>query len=130
MVLQTNPPQEADEMLTKTRATIIALIASAGFATAAIAPAVSSAQKIETGAHAATCEVRRLTYELWDELQENAAANGQWDLVSYYAEQEKDARDAATSEGCSWPTAAVVHPVKVSPTIVKPIALKPAARQG
>src|ERR1700743_1763161 len=108
-------------MLTKTRATIIALITSAGFATATIAPAVSSAQKIETGTHAATCEVRRLTYELWDELQENAASNGQWDLASYYAEQETAARNAASQEGCTCPTAAVVHPVKVPPTAVKPI---------
>jgi hypothetical protein len=117
-------------MLTKTRATIIALIASAGFATAAIAPAVSSAQKIESGAHAATCEVRRLTYELLDELQEQAASNGQWDLAAYYAEEENAARKAASQEGCLWPTAAVVHPVKVPPTVVKPIALKPVLRQG
>jgi hypothetical protein len=114
-------------MLTKTRATIIALIASAGFATAAIAPAVSSAQKIEGGAHAATCEVYRLTYELWDELQQNAFENGQEDLAAYYAEQEKTAKDAATKEGCSWPTAAVAKTVKVPTTIVKPIARKPVA---
>jgi hypothetical protein len=116
-------------MLTKTRATIIALIASAGFATAAIAPAVSSAQKIETGTHAATCEVRRLTYELWDELQQNAFENGQDDLAAYYAEQEKAARDAATSEGCSWPSAAVAKTVKVPVAVIKPIAHKPVARK-
>jgi hypothetical protein len=130
MVLQTNPPQEATEMLTKTRATIIALIASAGFATAAITPAVSSAQKIESGAHAATCEVRRLTFELYDELQERAAANGQWDLAAYYAEEETAARDAATQEGCRWPQTAIVHPVKVPVAVIKPIALKPLVRQG
>jgi hypothetical protein len=128
MVLQTNSPQEADEMLTKTRTTIIALIASASFAPAAIAPAVSSAQKIDTGSHAATCEVYRLTYELWDELHENAAANGQYDLAAYYAEQETAARDAATAEGCSWPSAALAKTVKLPATIVKPIALKPVHR--
>jgi hypothetical protein len=114
-------------MFTKTRATIIALIASAGFATAAIAPAVSSAQKIETGTHAATCEVRRLTYELWDELQQTAFENGQYDLAAYYAEQEKAAKDAATSEGCSWPSAALAKTVKLPVSVVKPIALKPVS---
>jgi hypothetical protein len=116
-------------MLTKTRATIVALIASAGFATAAIAPAVSSAQKINTGGHAATCEVRRLTYELWDELQEKAFANGQDDLAAYYAEQETAARDAARSEGCSWPSAALAKVVKVPVAAIKPIARKSAASQ-
>ena len=114
-------------MLTKTRATIIALISSATFATAAIAPAISSAQKIDAGTHAATCEVYRLTYELWDELQENAAANGQADLAAYYAEQETAARDAATAEGCVWPSAAVVKAVKLPVSVIKPIALKSAA---
>jgi hypothetical protein len=117
-------------MLTKTRATIIVLIASAGFATAAVAPAVSSAQRLDPGTHAATCEVYRLTYELWDELQENAAANGQDDLAAYYAEQETAARDAARAEGCAWPSAALANTVKVSVTVVKPIALKSATRKG
>jgi hypothetical protein len=115
-------------MLTKTRATIIALIASAGFATAAIAPAISSAQKLDPGTHAATCEVYRLTYEMWDELQENAAANGQYDLAEYYAAQETAARDAATEEGCSWPSAAVAKTVKLPVTVVKAIALKPVSQ--
>lgn len=115
-------------MLTKTRATIIALVASAGFATAAVAPAVSSAQKIDSGTHAATCEVRRLTYELWDELQENAFANGQYDLAAYYAEQETAAKNAASAEGCSWPSAALAHVVKVPVAVIKPIARKPATR--
>ena len=115
-------------MLTKSRATITALIASASFATIAVAPAVSSAQKLDPGTHAATCEVYRLTYEMWDELQENADANGQYDLAAYYAEQETAARDAATAEGCAWPSAALAKVVKVPVTAIKPIALKPAAR--
>jgi hypothetical protein len=117
-------------MFTKSRATIIALIASAGFATAAIAPAVSSAQKIEGGAHAATCEVYRLTYELWDELQEKAFENGQEDLANYYAEQESIARSAATKEGCAWSSAMNVKVVKVPVAVIKPIALKPATSKG
>ena len=125
MVLQTNSPQEAKEMLTKTRATIIALIASASFASATIAPAVSSAQKLDPGTHAATCEVYRLTYEMWDELQENAAANGQYDLAEYYAAQETAARDAAKEEGCAWPSAMATKVVKVPVAVIKPIALKP-----
>jgi hypothetical protein len=117
-------------MLTKTRATITALIATASFATAAIVPAVSSAQKIEGGAHAATCEVRRLTYELWDELQEEAFEKGEYDLQAYYAEQESAARSAARAEGCSWSVAAVAKTVKVPVAVIKPIANKPAARKG
>jgi len=113
-------------MLSKTRATFIALIASASFATSVIAPAVSSAQKLDPGAHAATCEVYRLTYELWDELQQQADANGQEDLAAYYAEQETKARDAATAEGCRWPSAALVKTVKVPVKVVKPIVLKQA----
>jgi hypothetical protein len=116
-------------MLTKTRATIIALIASASFATAAIAPAVSSAQKIEGGAHTATCEVYRLTYELWDELQQNAFENEEEDLAAYYAEQETKARDAARAEGCRWSSAAVAKVVKVPTAVIKPIASK-QARKG
>ncbi len=115
-------------MITKTRATITALIASASFATAAIAPAVSSAQKLDPGTHAATCEVYRLTYEMWDELQENAAANGQYDLAEYYAGQETAARDAATEEGCSWPSATLAKTVKVPVAVIKPIAIKPVSQ--
>jgi hypothetical protein len=115
-------------MLTKTRTTIVAIVASASFATAAIAPAISSAQKLDPGTHAATCEVYRLTYELLDELQENAAANGQYDLAAYYAEKETAARNAATEEGCAWPSAELVKPVKVPVKVIKPIAAKPAAR--
>ncbi len=111
-------------MLTKTRATIIALIASATFATAAVAPAVSSAQKLDPGTHAATCEVYRLTYEMWDELQENAAANGQYDLAEYYAGRETEARDAATDEGCAWPSATLAKTVKVPVAVIKPVPLK------
>jgi hypothetical protein len=117
-------------MLTKSRTTIIALIASASFATAAIAPAVSSAQKIDSGTHAATCEVYRLTYELWDELQENASANGQEDLAAYYAEQETTARDAAKAEGCVWASAALAKTVKVPVGVVKSIGHKPATRKA
>jgi hypothetical protein len=117
-------------MLTKTRATIIALITAAGLAGTAIAPAVSSAQKIDTGTHAATCEVFRLTYELWDELQETALSKGQYDLAAYYAEQETIARNSATAEGCTWPAAEVVHVVKVPISVTKPISLKPAVGKG
>jgi len=39
------------------------------------------------------------------------------------------ARDAATEEGCSWPSAALAKTVKLPVTVVKPVALKPV-RQG
>jgi hypothetical protein len=120
-------------MLTKTRTTIIALIASASFATAAIAPSVSLAQKNESGTHAATCEVYRLTYELWNEVQQTAFENDEYDLADYYAEQGRAARDAATAAGCSWPAQAAIVKlpvtVKVPVSVVKPIAHKPALRK-
>ena len=46
MVLQTNSPQEATEMLTKTRTTIIALITASSFAAASVVPAISQAKPI------------------------------------------------------------------------------------
>jgi flagellar motility protein MotE (MotC chaperone) len=47
MVLQTNSPWEANEMLsTKTRNTVIALIAASGFAATSAVPAVSQAKPI------------------------------------------------------------------------------------
>jgi hypothetical protein len=44
MVLQTNSPKEANEMLTKTRTAIIALVAAGSFATATVAPTVAQAK--------------------------------------------------------------------------------------
>src|ERR1700694_2138854 len=46
MVLQTNSPQEATEMLTKTRTTIIALIAASSFAGASVGRGVSAGDTI------------------------------------------------------------------------------------
>jgi hypothetical protein len=117
-------------MLTKTRTAVIALITSAAFATAAVAPAVSSAQKLEPGPHAALCEVTRLSYELFDELQERAWANGQEALADYYAAEGKAARDEANAEGCGWPAQMALKVVvaKIPVAIaIKPIAFKPAA---
>ena len=117
-------------MLTKTRATIIALITSAGFASAAIAPAVSSAdQKLSPGTHAATCEVYRLTYELWNELQGRAEANGQSDLAEYYAGLKDTAAAAAKTENCAWSSVALPKTVTLPVTAIKPIGLKPAAQR-
>jgi len=117
-------------MLTKTRATIIALVASAGFASATLAPAASYGQKNESGNHAATCEVYRLTYELWDEAQQSAFENGEHDLAQYYAEQETAAKEAASEAGCSWPGALSPALVKLPVIVIKPVALKPALAQG
>jgi len=91
-------------MLTKTRTTIIALVASAGFATAAVVPAVSQAKAkpISAGAKAALCEVLRHSAERWHEAGEAAEAKGESDWAKYYYGQEEKAQGEAGNQGCVW----------------------------
>ena len=109
MVPSNQPFPRRIKMLTKTRATIIALVASAGFATAAVAPAVSSAQKIDSGTHAATCEVRRLTYELWMNSRKTRSPTGSMTSPPSTPNRRRpqrtpQARKAAAGPRPRWPT--------------------------
>ena len=91
-------------MLTKTRTTIIALVASASFATAAVVPAVSQARPkpISAGAKAALCEVLRHSAERSHEAGEAAEAKGENDWARYYYDQEEKAQGEAGNQGCVW----------------------------
>jgi hypothetical protein len=104
MVLQTNSPKEAKEMLTKTRTTLIALVASASFATAAVVPAVSQARAkvISAGTKAAQCEVLRHSAELSHKAAEAAEGKGESDWARYYYDQEEKAQGEAGNLGCLW----------------------------
>jgi hypothetical protein len=104
MVLQTNSPKEANKMLTKTRTTLIALVASASFATAAGVPAVSQARPKppSPGVKAAQCEVLRHSAERSHEAGEAAEAKGENDWAKYYYDQEEKAQGEAGNLGCVW----------------------------
>jgi hypothetical protein len=91
-------------MLTKTRTTIIALVASASFATAAVAPAVSQARPKPPsgGVKAAQCEVLRHSAERSHEAGEAAEGKGEGDWAKYYYDQEEKAQGEAGNLGCVW----------------------------
>jgi hypothetical protein len=104
MVLQTNFAQEANEMLSKTRTTIIALVATTSFAIAAVAPAVSQARAkpISAGTKAAQCEVLRHSAEISHKAGEAAEGKGESDWARYYYDQEEKAQGEAGNLGCLW----------------------------
>jgi hypothetical protein len=89
-------------MFSNTRTTIIAVIASAGLATAAVAPAVSQARAISPGTKAALCETLRLTQGLWLEAAEGADERGEPDLAAYYRSRADRAEGEAGNNGCVW----------------------------
>jgi hypothetical protein len=91
-------------MLSKTRTTIITLVASTSFAIAAVAPAVSQAKPkpISAGAKAAMCEVLRHSAEIAHEHGEAAEAKGESDWAKYYYDQEEKAQGEAGNQGCLW----------------------------
>jgi hypothetical protein len=91
-------------MLTKTRTTLIALVASVSFATAAVAPAVSQARPkpISAGAKAAQCEALRHSAERSHEAGEAAEGKGENDWAKYYYDQEEKAQGEAGNLGCVW----------------------------
>ncbi len=89
-------------MLSKTRTTIIALVASASLA--ALAPAVSQARPkpISAGTKAAMCEVLRHSAEISHENGEAAEGKGENDWAKYYYDQEEKAQGEAGNLGCVW----------------------------
>ena len=115
-------------MLTKTRTTLITLVASASFATAAAVPAVSQARPkpISAGAKAAQCEVLRHSAERSHEAGEAAEGKGENDWAKYYYDQEEKAQGEAGNLGCVWE---IEIDAKKAATKVKAITIKvtPAA---
>jgi hypothetical protein len=111
MVLQTNPPEEAPEMLsTKIRTAVITLIAACSFGTATIAPAVSQATKNNYGYAKTvgkrrqwlnTCGNAQVSYTNWTELS-------RWEFIkgeTAYSGQDKEVaekiKENANASGCS-----------------------------
>jgi hypothetical protein len=124
MVLQTNSPKEAKEMLTKTRTTLIALVASASFATATVVPAVSQAQPIGPQAKAVACEILKSAGKVWQELGETAEAKGETDTAAYYFGMRDKVEGEAGNMGCLWE---IEIDAKKAVTNVKAIKAIPAA---
>jgi hypothetical protein len=105
---------------TKTRTTIIALIASSSFAVSTIAPSISQAQKVQTAPHKITKEEACSAFgELESKANQEAA--------KYLEEGDLDSAETASAtaelifqtgvrEGC-WPAAMAVsitsHPISV-----------------
>jgi hypothetical protein len=93
---QTNFVQEAQEMLSKTRTTLITLIAACSFATATIAPAVSQAEPASGSGSATGCggtskvgdeitvtvTVKRGTQSVSSSYTEKCGSDGKWHIVS------------------------------------------------
>jgi hypothetical protein len=114
MVVQTNTaPKEADAMNTKIRTTIIALVASASFGVASVAPAVSQATK-NTGAYSKSSEAYKKAQQ--EELCGNLSTwwnNEDADYVGALAAKDKTLAAAlkanmdaigklARKYGCGW----------------------------
>jgi hypothetical protein len=98
MVLQTNFAEEAHQMLTKTRTTIIALVASASFGVASVAPAVSQAQdnSSSNSVSASMCQGRKDMAQ--HEIEEAAAAVGRGDYEAAAFWSESASEDAQQAE--------------------------------
>ena len=113
-------------LTTKTRNALITGIVTVGLAVPAVAPAISQAQAVNPGTHAALCETYRLTAELWSEAAQTAFENGEMDLSHYYSEKENEARDAAKAEGCAW-AATIVHQKVQAPVATKAVSATKSA---
>jgi hypothetical protein len=106
MVLDTNSPEEANEMLsTKTHGTIVALVASLSFGVAAVAPAVSQAQ-IEVQsysqmlAHAVHCESLAAGYKAFREEALAAERAGEILLATAYWKAAAKYLKEQSAENC------------------------------
>jgi hypothetical protein len=134
MVLQTNSPREAKEMLsTKTRNIIIAGLASLSFAATTAAPAVSQAQAIspQGKAKAVACEILKSAGKVWQELGEKAEAKNETDNAAYYFDMRDKVEGEAGNMGCLWEieidavkAAAKVKAIKAIPAATLPVTTK------
>jgi hypothetical protein len=139
--------QEANEMLTtRIRTTIIALVASSGFAAASMVPAVSQASK-NTGAYSKSVEAMKgnACHFLLEQFNESLFKLRQDEKSGASDAQIKQDRDGANGmlgegfvEGCAWalevppvsPTSGIVAPVgaiQASPETVTPVRSATAA---
>ncbi len=90
-------------MFSKTRTMIVTAVASVSFATAAVAPAVSQAQKnINPKTKAAACELFKQAAGIWQEQGELAESKGETDNAAYYFSMRDKVEGEAGNMGCLW----------------------------
>jgi hypothetical protein len=111
---------------TKTRTTIVALIASLSFAGATIAPAVSQATYKINGGKKASQECEMLTEWINQDIQnmEKYRAEGNQEMVNYYRGIIADEFNEGYAAGCAF--ASVTHAPVSAPVSVasKPVSAK------
>lgn len=104
----------------RTRSTIVALVASLSFAAATVAPAVSRAQPDWPAlGHAIHCESVAAGYTAYRKKAETAEQEGHYALAQYYWGEASNYLDQLNSERCPIPTA---------PTVAKAITTKTPAK--
>ena len=88
----------------KIRAITVSLVASASFALATVAPAVSQAmsRSNEAYAKALTCERLRGEEEVFNETATRAHHRGDLDLAKFYNEEAERIWGEAELIGCAW----------------------------
>jgi hypothetical protein len=103
MVASSNPPEEATEMLSKTRTTIITLVAAFSFAGAAIVPTVSQARMKKTPAEEQHCEELGLEFEFWaDKYNKDALNHRTKKVLKNDIAEGTRAWEEARLFGCDW----------------------------
>ncbi len=100
---------------TKTRTTVVALIASLSFAGATVAPAVSQAQYKINGGKSATYACQMMREVLNEDLQnlEKARASGNQAEINKYREMVNSDMGIGYQFGCAWAAAVSHAPVVV-----------------
>jgi hypothetical protein len=105
MVSQTNSPKEAQAMFNKTRTIIITLIASASFAAATVAPAVSQAEPPTGSGDPSTqdqCDELWVQWKMQAISLEGHVLRGEWFWASVNVGNEYKLIGQAMALGCSW----------------------------
>jgi hypothetical protein len=99
MVSQTNFAEEANEMLTKTRTTLIALVASVSFAGATVAPAVSQARSVTPVPTTVKTLAVSIALEGQSTNRPNSADNFECELKAQKFNKEIDEASQAAGKG-------------------------------
>jgi hypothetical protein len=120
-------------MLTRTRTTIITLIAAGSFATATVAPAVSQAQDGGSGNAGESCEVLAEAAGIAVAVGTAAATTGHYESAANYFQMASDLAQKSREQGCGEaaagghsPNRVVVAP-KGGAVSTPPVTTKPAA---